>query len=194
MSKTKRARRRDAVATRTAILASARSAFARAGYDGAGVREIARGAGVSAMLVNRYFGSKEQLFAEVVGEALADAALLAGDPLRSRSPGEAIAAALVERTKADAAPLDGLLIVARSASSRRASEIGRALIEQHQQRALAQALRGAAAGERAALVWSLVLGVQVMRQMIGLSPLTTTKPRTLVKLLAPLFRQLIDGT
>jgi AcrR family transcriptional regulator len=41
----------------------ARKAFARAGYDGAGVREIASGADVTAMLINRYFGSKERLFA-----------------------------------------------------------------------------------------------------------------------------------
>ena len=35
------ARQRNAAATRAAILQSARRAFARAGYDGAGVREIA---------------------------------------------------------------------------------------------------------------------------------------------------------
>ena len=61
-------RPRNAAATREAILNSARAAFARAGYDGAGVREIAAGAGVTAMLVNRYFGSKEQLFAEVIAD------------------------------------------------------------------------------------------------------------------------------
>jgi AcrR family transcriptional regulator len=47
-------------------LNSARLAFTRSGYDGVAVREIAPGAGVTAMLVNRYFGSKEQLFEEVV--------------------------------------------------------------------------------------------------------------------------------
>ena len=67
------ARRRNAAATREAILASARRAFARAGYDGAGVREIAAGAGVTAMLVNRYFGSKEQLFAEAIAASIGDA-------------------------------------------------------------------------------------------------------------------------
>ena len=61
-------RRRNAAATREAILQSARVAFARSGYDGAGVREIAESAGVTAMMVNRYFGSKEKLFAEVVAE------------------------------------------------------------------------------------------------------------------------------
>lgn len=57
---TRKPRQRDAEATREAILASARRAFALSGYDGAGVRDIAAGAGVTAMMVNRYFGSKEQ--------------------------------------------------------------------------------------------------------------------------------------
>src|SRR5258708_16052527 len=60
---------RNSEATRQAILESALSAFVRAGYDGVGVREIAGGAGVDAMLVNRYFGSKEELFAEAVHAA-----------------------------------------------------------------------------------------------------------------------------
>ena len=72
-------RRRNAEATRAAILASARACFTRAGYDGAGVREIAAGAGVSAMLVNRYFGSKEKLFAEVCADTMAAPMILATD-------------------------------------------------------------------------------------------------------------------
>ncbi|MFE9356189.1 TetR/AcrR family transcriptional regulator [Streptomyces olivaceoviridis] len=52
--------------TREAVLGSAVEAFTRSGYDGARVREIAEGAGVSAMMVNRCSGSKENLFAEVV--------------------------------------------------------------------------------------------------------------------------------
>src|SRR5258708_7811421 len=55
--------------TRLAILASARRAFAEFGYDGAGVRAIASGAGVTAMMVNRYFGSKEGLFGDVVTDS-----------------------------------------------------------------------------------------------------------------------------
>ena len=35
------------------------------------VREIAEGAGVTAMLVNRYFGSKEGLFAEALAATMA---------------------------------------------------------------------------------------------------------------------------
>ncbi len=48
-AKSRPPRQRNAAATREAILQSARRAFAKAGYDGAGVREIASGAGVTAM-------------------------------------------------------------------------------------------------------------------------------------------------
>src|SRR6187551_2259762 len=113
------ARRRNAAATREAILQSARQAFAQAGYAGAGVREIAAGAGVTAMLVNRYFGSKEQLFAEVVAGSMATPTILTAEILASPRRGEAIAAALVEITRAGATPLEGFQIMLHSASSRR---------------------------------------------------------------------------
>jgi AcrR family transcriptional regulator len=187
------ARRRNAAATRAAILASARRAFARAGYDGAGVREIAKGAGVTAMLVNRYFGSKEQLFAEVVADTMAAPIILTPEVLHSGTPGEAMAAALVGLTGSGATPLDGFLIMLRSASSERAAAIGRAQIEAHHQRTMATALRGGLAAERAAVVLSLVAGFQVMRQMIGLSALADADERALVAILGPMFQQLVEG-
>src|SRR5215510_8536318 len=102
-------RKRNAAATREAILKSARTAFARAGYDGVGVREIAAGAGVTAMLVNRYFGSKEQLFAEVLAETMATPRILTQEIITSPTPGKDIVAALIEQTKTGAIPLDGFL-------------------------------------------------------------------------------------
>src|SRR5690348_8135347 len=72
-------RPRNAAATREAILESARRAFAAHGYDAAGVREIARDAGVTAMLVNRYFGSKEQLFEEVVDRTMSNRTIIMPD-------------------------------------------------------------------------------------------------------------------
>src|SRR5882762_5291952 len=96
------ARRRNAAATRLAILGSARQAFALAGYEGAGVREIARGAGVTAMLVNRYFGSKEQLFAEVIAQAMTTPIILSAENLASATPGWDFASALVKITETGA--------------------------------------------------------------------------------------------
>src|SRR5882724_11600433 len=105
------ARHRNAAATREAILTSARRAFARAGYDGAGVREIAAAAGVTAMLVNRYFGSKEQLFAEVLAATSAAPTILTQDNLNSSNLAETIAATLVDITRTADTPLEGFLIM-----------------------------------------------------------------------------------
>jgi len=193
MRTTAPARRRNAAATRAAILASARRAFARVGYDGVGVREIAKGAGVTAMLVNRYFGSKEQLFAEVVAEAMATPHILTQEILTSPTLGEDLAAALIEQTKRGAIPLDGFLLMLHSASSKRAAEIGREQLEKHHHKVLTAALRGVLAPQRAALVLSLIAGVQVMRQMLGLSALAEAEPEALVKLLGPVFEQIIAG-
>jgi AcrR family transcriptional regulator len=186
-------RRRDAAATRQAILASARRAFARAGYDGAGVREIANDAGVTAMLVNRYFGSKEKLFAEVVADTMAAPDILAQEIIRSPAPGRDLAAALINETNAGTPPLDGFLIMFHSASSKRAAEIGRAQIEAHYHKVMTAALSGDLAPQRAALILSLIAGVQVMRQMIGLQALASAEPDDLVNILAPLLQKLVDG-
>lgn len=193
-SRRPKARRRNAAATRAAILVSARRAFATAGYDGAGVREIANGAGVTAMLVSRYFGSKERLFAEVVVDIMARPFILTPETLRSPTRGEDMAAALVNVTTAGASPLDGFRIMFYSASSPRAAEIGRRQIEAHYHRTLTAALKGKHAAERAALVLALVAGVQVMRQMIGLSALARSKPDVLVGILGPLFQHLLDAS
>lgn len=59
-------RRRDATATRAAILEAAQAHFARLGYDVAILRDIAGEAGVDVALVKRYFGGKEALFVEAL--------------------------------------------------------------------------------------------------------------------------------
>ena len=58
------ARARSAARTRADILAAARDQFARTGYDRTTTRSVAAAVGVDAALVNRYFGSKAELFAE----------------------------------------------------------------------------------------------------------------------------------
>ncbi len=105
------ARSRNAAATREAILRSARAAFARSGYDGVGVREIAKGAGVTAMLINGYFGSKEQLFAEVVADTMAEPVILTRENVQSTDLADRMAAALVALSAPDATPLDGFQIM-----------------------------------------------------------------------------------
>jgi len=56
---------RDAAGTRARILEAAKLRFCQRSYEQVGVREIAADANVDAALVNRYFGTKEELFAEI---------------------------------------------------------------------------------------------------------------------------------
>ncbi len=192
MHSTATVRRRNAGATREAILASARLAFARAGYDGVGVREIANGAGVTAMLVNRYFGSKEQLFAEVVAETMETPNILTTKVTNSQSFAKDIAAALIGQTKPGVTPLDGFLIMLRSAPNERAAGIWREQLESHHHKVLTSALGGRLAAERAALILSLIAGFQVMRQMVGLSALAGAPASGLSKILVRIFQQLVE--
>jgi len=191
-TKTRASRPRDAAATRRAILDSARRAFARFGYDGVGVRDIAAGAGVTAMLINRYFGSKEELFAEVAVETMATPVILTPEFIASGCPAQTMASALVQLTKPDATPLEGFLIMLRSAASERAAEIGREQIEAHYQKTLSHALRGPHRAERAAVILAMVAGVQMMRQAMGLPALANAKPAALERVLERALGALID--
>lgn len=186
-------RRRDAAVTREAIVLSARKAFAHSGYDGVGMREIATGAGVTEVLVNRYFGSKEQLFAEVIADTLASPIMLTQGNLSSANLGRTLATALVSITEAGNTPLEGFLIMLQSASSKRAAVIGREQLEKGHQATVANALTGAHHEARAALMMALISGFLVMRQMLELSALAKADPQVLIDLLTPLFQHLVDG-
>ncbi len=55
-------------ASRDLLLAAARDVFTRKGLHGARITDITKGAGVSAGSFYTYFSSKEQIFADVVGQ------------------------------------------------------------------------------------------------------------------------------
>ncbi|TFW26538.1 TetR/AcrR family transcriptional regulator [Duganella callida] len=152
------------------------AAFTDYGYDGVGVRDIAQGAGVTAMLVNRYFGSKEGLFAEAVDAALAEKGILTDAMLNNeRGTDELahdIAAALVAQTAPAAPVLSGFLILLRSAGNARAAEILRDKVERHFEAPLTRLLPGIHPAQRAALLLSLIAGFQLMRQVMGNRALT----------------------
>lgn len=186
-------RKRNAAATREAILKSARKAFAKSGYDGAGVREIAQAAGVTAMLVNRYFGSKEQLFAEVVADTMSGKTVITDELGNNADIAGHLVDGLLATTRPGDTPLDGTLIMIRSSSSQRAAEIGKRQVEKQHHRRVAAALKGEHAEERAALVLALIAGVQFMRQMMKLQGLAGADNAVLRKLLTPVMQQLIEG-
>ncbi|HEX2110603.1 MAG TPA: TetR family transcriptional regulator, partial [Gaiellaceae bacterium] len=66
-------RRRDAERTRQAILVAAEDCFARRGFDGASLQQIAEAAGVARSTPAYFFGSKEALYDAVLARAVARA-------------------------------------------------------------------------------------------------------------------------
>ncbi|MEV7985889.1 TetR/AcrR family transcriptional regulator [Micromonospora sp. NPDC085948] len=183
-------RRRDAGATREAILNSAIEAFTRLGYDGAGVREVAGGAGVTAMLVNRYFGSKEQLFAEAVDRSFAPRTVVSDDP---SVLSEQTATRLAARTAPEADDLDPFVLMLRSVANPRAAEIIRAGIEKHVGRHLTDSLPGPDAAPRAELLLSLIAGVWLMRKVIATPALTGMDQGALTRQLRDLMNALVTA-
>ena len=65
-------RRRDAVATREALLASATELFAERGYDGVPVWAIAAKAGVNKAMISYHFGGKRNLYRAIVDDMFAE--------------------------------------------------------------------------------------------------------------------------
>jgi AcrR family transcriptional regulator len=186
-----RKRPRNAVATREAILRSALAAFSRHGYDGIGVREIAHTAGVTAVLVNRYFGSKEELFAAAVETAFAErGSLFTGE---SSTLAQRLTADVMTKEK-DAERINVFFLLLRSAPNPRAAEILRDSIARHFERPLKSSLRGPRAGERAAMILAVVAGLSLFRRVIGSKALADANAASLSGDLKTMFQRLIDGS
>lgn len=183
-------RPRNAGATREAILRSALGAFSRHGYDGIGVREIARKAGVTAVLVNRYFGSKEELFAAAVEAAFASRSLFEGD---CSMFAERLTADVLCKSEKDAEPMNPFFLLLRSAPNPRAAEILRDSIALHFERPLKSSLSGPRAGERAAMILAVTMGLSLYRNVIGSKALADADAACLSPDLHAVFRRLIDS-
>jgi AcrR family transcriptional regulator len=184
-------RPRNAVATREAILQSALAAFSRHGYDGIGVREIAQAAGVTAVLVNRYFGSKEELFAAAVETAFAGrGSLFEGD---SSTLVQRLTADIICKAEKDPERINVFFLLLRSAPNPRAAEILRNSIAHHFERPLKASLRGPKAGERAAMILAVVSGLTLFREVLGSKALAEASAASLSGDLQSMFQRLIDG-
>lgn len=154
-----KARPRCAKTTRDAILEAARGCFSRDSYENVGLRDIAARAGSDAALVCRYFGSKEELFGEVLKSS--------GDPnelfIEAREDfGQSVAAMLVDDPQDDR-KLEGLVIMLRSAASPKAAELIRNSIATRFHEPFAQWLGGEDAQVRARLLGGILLGMSMSR-------------------------------
>lgn len=179
-------RKRSAPATRQAILEAAKHCFASEGYDQVGVREIAARAGVDPALINRYFGSKEGLFSEVIGGKL-DLRHIAGDDLGTL--GETMLRTICKKKSDDGH--DPLAALLRSYSSDVAREKLRTAMVHGFVEPLAARLPGPNARERAELLGATLLGILVYRAVAG--PLSDDERDHMMRTMGPYVQGIIDG-
>jgi len=156
-------RRRDAADTKEAILEAATRRFARQSYQHAGVREIAADAGVTAALVNRYFGSKAKLFDEVIQHAFD-----IGHLVQNQRGNLAHHLAWIMVHGREDAPdrlRTPLLLLLHSATEPRAVELFRRDLNRTALPLLAEQIGGEDAAIRAAMVMAQLTGFAIMHHV-----------------------------
>jgi len=184
-------RKRDAATTRAAILAAARQAFSGSGYDSVGVRDIAARAGVTAALVNRYFGSKKLLFSEAVLEAKGIGELLTGD---RRTAGARLAAMMLDKDPHGKGGGDPLLAILRSAPDPEAAGVVREWLQKVMVGPIAKWLGGPDAETRASVMVSTLLGFIILRQAIALPGLSSGRGEALREMMSASLQSQIDAS
>ncbi|MET7679906.1 helix-turn-helix domain-containing protein [Streptomyces sp. NPDC005423] len=183
-------RRRDAAATRQALLDAAHGRFISLGYDRTTLRDVAADAGVNLALIKRYFGSKEGLFKA----ALAATPRFPGGGDEFPQGRTALAEALGRQLSADAWPEFGehpVLMLLRTSGDRHTDELRQDALGEYARRIL----EAADAGDddhlllRAQLLVALGVGVAVVRSSVGLRPL---RDATADQLAAPM-REIVEA-
>jgi AcrR family transcriptional regulator len=172
--------------TREAILRAARRRFAQRGFAEVGLRDIALDCGVSAALVVKYFGTKEQLFAEAVSFEAEAGALL--DCSLERL-GEHLVRTLLELH--DRAHSDPFLRAVLAAFRPNGTEFA-ASFQHYFAQPLAARLPGQDAELRAALVCAELIGLGAVRLAIKLPAVDSLSTDQLVALHGPRLQHLID--
>lgn len=151
------------------MLASAQNRFLQESYENVGLRDIARDVGVDVALVSRYFGSKEDLFREVLGVGR-NKEILPAEVGRDDIPGY-LAALFLEQDGDRNQNVERLLIILRSASSPAASQIVREALCMDVLMPLAERLGGNRPELRASTSMAVWMGMTIMQTVIAVEPL-----------------------
>ena len=170
--------------TETRILTAARLLFGEYGYDRTTIRAVATAAGSDPGLVMRYFGSKEQLFAQ--------AATIPADGPIDGSPEQiaeqlttALAQKLADEPTAALAALRAMFSHPEAADEVRAAMTA----QQHQ---VAEQLPGDDAVLRAGVIGALTLGLVIGRHLVRLDGLDASTDDVMA-LAGPLIGELTNG-
>ena len=157
-------RRRDADATRAAILDAARLHFGRSGYDLASLRDIAAEAGCDVALIKRYFGGKEGLFTQALRASLHPERLRAWD--RTTFPRD-VAAMMAGSPHAAEAQTESFQFLLRAATSPTTAPLLNVVVQDRFMAPIREWIGGADAGPRARVLAASYIGFLVERLVRG---------------------------
>ncbi|WP_067973295.1 TetR/AcrR family transcriptional regulator [Nocardiopsis trehalosi] len=166
---------RDREATRQRILDSARELFTSEGYSQVSSRRIAAHAGVNVALINRYFGAKRGLLAEVIAEDAVFPGIVEGDP--AALP-RRLAEHIATRARGEGTPLQRAL--ERSAADPDLQSVHQERVRAAIIEPLTAVLGGDDARLRASMVTAFVLGLGAVKRVEGATALAGHDPDDLV--------------
>ena len=153
-------RKRNAEATRAAILEAARTQFGRSGYDLTSLRDIAAEARADVALIKRYFGGKEALFTEALKASFPPNFLQGWD--RRAFPRE-IATMMAGPARADEARSHTFQFLLRAATSPTTAPLLNVAIQERFLGPIRDWLGGEAAAARARVLAAVYIGFLVER-------------------------------
>ena len=176
-------RRRDADATRAAILEAAKAQFAQLGYDRTALRDIASEAGADVALIKRYFGGKEALFTEALKASFSP------DPLRGwdrRTFPRDLATMMADNTQPDGENTHGFQFLLRAATSPATAPLLNVAIQERFLGPIRDWLGGDGAASRARVLAAIVIGFLVERLIRG-QPLAGQERKIFIKRATAVF-------
>ena len=182
--------RRDAEATKTAILKAARHLLARHAHADITLKAVAERAGVSAPLILKYFGNKDALFARVMSFET-DADDLLDAPLDELGR-HMVRHVLVSQSQQGADPLLRIVFAPLHGAQ---GDILRANFRTQVTERLTERLTGADAGLRAELAVAALLGLGVIYGLARGPHVRAAELEEIVERYAPLVQgHLTPGT
>jgi AcrR family transcriptional regulator len=170
--------------TEARILDAAARVFVAAGYERTTIRAVASAAGVDAGLVMHYFGSKQELFRQVIDAAPVPE--VSGAPEQAT---EQILATLADRLTNE--PVASLTILRSMLTNPEAASVLSAGAARYQAQ-IAQAIPANDASLRAAIISAIILGITVSRHLIRSDELASADPAQVIELLRPCVLSLAD--
>jgi AcrR family transcriptional regulator len=174
--------------TRAAILKAAQELFAELGFERTTVRAIAASAAIDPALVMRYFGSKDELFAEAT---VFDLKLPDLSKIDRSQIGETLISHFLTVWEGASNKNTFTILLRASASNEDAAAKVRAIFATQVMPMLAQVTDRAEIGTRAGFLSSQLLGLALCRYVLKVPPVMAMPAELIIKCVGPVLQRYI---